>query len=128
MAENKRSIMRTSVRSNAIICHDTAESVATYAQYKKTRHWSNLRDRCIESCGGVCPICNLPAFLHIYHVNYDTLGHESIHDVLPICDICYKVAESEPNRIAFIRGLHRSYIASNISKTCFRPKKRQPPK
>ena len=84
-----------------IVCEDTGETVATYAEYLKTDHWRNLRERYKKSklWKGTCSVCwngtwgkkarsalkSKNMAIQFHHVTYERIGHERLSDIVPLC-------------------------------------------
>lgn len=73
----------------------------------KHPHWQTVRKTRFDFDGGKCAICH--ADLHgkayqTHHLNYQRLGHESIRDVITLCDRCHKTFHQHWSKSYFWKG------------------------
>lgn len=61
----------------------------TYKEYLESPLWKEKRDWII-SCNPECSICKRKNLLLVHHLNYDSVGNESIQDVKVICSYCHE--------------------------------------
>lgn len=65
-----------------------ASDAPWYSKYLASPHWRRFRGlvliladfRCADCAGEAC---------EVHHLNYDRIGHESFHDVVPVCQGCH---------------------------------------
>lgn len=73
----------------------------------KHPHWQTVRKTRFDFDGGRCVICH--ADLHgkayqTHHLNYQRLGHETIRDVITLCDRCHKTFHQHWSKSYFWKG------------------------
>lgn len=65
-----------------------------YMEYLKSEKWREFRKKIIEEKNSTCEICGLrtndTSMLHVHHLNYETLGHETPLDVALLCVHCHE--------------------------------------
>ena len=62
-----------------------------YGIYLKTKHWNDIRKYKLKSAKYTCQKCNgMNTKLHVHHKTYENRGHESIYDLIVLCEICHK--------------------------------------
>lgn len=59
------------------------------ANYLKTRHWQETRERVIARAGGRCEECGSPHGLEVHHKTYARLGDERPNDLEVLCRYCH---------------------------------------
>lgn len=83
-----------------------------YADYMRSPHWVETRERMIELAGRVCEFCGAPEnhtawnefiALNVHHVNYDHLWHETRADLIVLCHDCHSDAHKFPKRLEEIK-------------------------
>jgi len=57
-----------------------------YARYLKSDHWSEVKDQYVKSGRPRCCILCVSKKYALHHVSYDNLGHESLDDLIPLCE------------------------------------------
>ena len=69
------------------------QDIATlYSHYLSTRHWRFLRKKKLEECGSRCQHCKTHDDVKVHHKTYDTLGRESLDDLIALCQRCHSGA------------------------------------
>jgi len=63
-----------------------------YDLYLKTKHWKAFRLKALHQLGRKCMMCDTDEtkILHVHHLTYKNLGHESMEDVIILCPVCHK--------------------------------------
>ena len=64
-----------------------------YEDYLNSDHWQSLRSQVLDRDGYHCTRCentNINSVLHVHHKSYDRLGHESLDDLIVLCETCHK--------------------------------------
>ena len=77
-----------------------------YAEYLKTDHWFEMRNRMVQRTNFRCQLCNKSEHLEVHHNNYEGLGDERLEDLIVLCSECHgkfhdkieAVRESEQQR------------------------------
>ena len=78
---------------------------AKYRKYLKGRTWACIRLQRLALVRNCCVLCGLEA-TQVHHSRYpDTLGRETISDIVSLCKICHERYHSEIEPV--IRGLPR---------------------
>ena len=62
----------------------------TYSEYLLTEHWRKIRRWVLEFWRGRCALCFSDTRVEVHHRHYDSLGHELITDLLPLCHECHE--------------------------------------
>jgi hypothetical protein len=82
------------------------EARKRYQRYLRTPHWHRMRLRVLQRAGGQCEgelsgpatpyepwgsvtRCPATTTLQVHHLHYNTLGHESLTDLLCLCAACH---------------------------------------
>jgi uncharacterized protein YlaI len=60
-----------------------------YHSYLNSKDWYNKRNICLEYANYKCSICDETENLHVHHLNYNTVGNESISDLIVVCKSCH---------------------------------------
>ena len=60
-----------------------------YEDYLKTDEWRWKRQFILNFWGRRCALCNSNTRLHVHHRNYDSLGNESVTDMVALCATCH---------------------------------------
>jgi 5-methylcytosine-specific restriction endonuclease McrA len=78
-----------------------------YAEYLKTEHWREVRERALRLAGHKCDLCSKTQYLRVHHRTYEHRGFEFDEDVRVLCDDCHKthhnVMPEPPPDIEIIR-------------------------
>jgi len=62
-----------------------------YVEYIKSKEWTKFANKKKRLVKGRCQACfSTQRMLTCHHINYDSLGHESLRDVLALCWSCHK--------------------------------------
>ena len=61
-----------------------------YHNYLNTKEWFDKRNISLEYANYKCCRCNETENLQIHHLNYNTVGDESIGDLEVVCNKCHK--------------------------------------
>ncbi len=61
-----------------------------YAEYLKTDHWRELREKAIYNAGRRCCLCSEDRWLEVHHNNYRCLWHEKFNNVAVLCQRCHE--------------------------------------
>lgn len=56
-----------------------------YAEYLRTAHWQNVRERTLRLAGYRCQVCLISAPLDVHHIFYGRRGCEEPEDVIALC-------------------------------------------
>lgn len=79
--------MRVSIK-----CEDTGEEFNNYYSYLESRHWKTKKEEFLNSkyYNGKCCRCKQKKkFMNIHHLHYDSVGNESLTDLVAICVACH---------------------------------------
>ena len=84
-----------------------AHGKKNYSKYLHTKHWHTIRTGKMESVGGACEYCGLPAN-DVHHLHYNTLWRESNGDLEALCRTCHELRhfgtlEDQRKRVADAR-------------------------
>lgn len=60
-----------------------------YEEYLKTDEWRWKRQFILNFWGRRCALCNSSNGMHVHHRNYNSVGNESITDVIALCSSCH---------------------------------------
>lgn len=64
---------------------------AEYAEYLKSEHWQETRQRMLAFSGNRCQLCSSNGqTLNVHHNNYDRLGCEWVTDLCVLCRPCHE--------------------------------------
>lgn len=62
-----------------------------YAEYLKTDHWKEMRQRELKRAGFRCQVCNISRVqLHVHHRTYENRGNEQRGDLIVLCADCHE--------------------------------------
>ena len=64
----------------------TPEYLAYITTFPK---WAALRAAVRKRCSNVCERCHQRPMAHTHHLHYRTLYHESLDDLMGLCDPCH---------------------------------------
>jgi len=71
-------------------------SKETYADYRESNHWQNLRVLCHARFSGKCVICESESALQCHHWIYRrTFQETTIADLVLLCDSCHGMVHRE---------------------------------
>jgi 5-methylcytosine-specific restriction endonuclease McrA len=63
-----------------------------YAEYLKTEHWQQIRNRSLRHAGYRCQICNAKDVpLNVHHRTYERRGEEITRDLIVLCKDCHEL-------------------------------------
>ena len=57
----------------------------SYADYLKTKHWKNIREKKIKDANNKCQLCCKTNNLHVHHRTYENIGNENNKDLVVLC-------------------------------------------
>jgi hypothetical protein len=61
-----------------------------YSEYLKSDEWKQITKAKREEAGNKCQLCNNGNFtLHVHHRTYDNIFHESLSDLIVLCENCH---------------------------------------
>lgn len=78
-------------------CNDTGETVETYSEYLKTKHWNNIKQQMYKKYRYHCCVCGWSHGIQIHHKTYERVGNESLDDLIYICKACHKLYHDNPD-------------------------------
>jgi hypothetical protein len=61
-----------------------------YQEYLASREWALLKNRVRERSGGICERCKKAPQQATHHKTYERIGHESLDDLLGVCNPCHE--------------------------------------
>lgn len=61
-----------------------------YTSYLASAQWKAKRKMVIARANGICEKCRQRVIQNIHHIHYDTLGYESLSDLLGVCRPCHR--------------------------------------
>jgi hypothetical protein len=68
-----------------------------YADYLRTDHWRETRERALMRAGHQCKRCEATdRRLDVHHLSYERLGRELESDLTVLCSICHAIEHGEP--------------------------------
>src|SRR5262245_61093389 len=71
-----------------------------YEDYLASEHWSNVRKLWLASdYPTTCQGCGAFHF-QLHHLTYRRLGHESLRDLIPLCEPCHQLLHAISKRYA----------------------------
>jgi len=78
-------------------CSDTKESVATYNEYLKSKHWLKKKIKYFQSYKKrtknkkkQCECCGKKSTVQLHHKTYDRIGKEKLTDLMYACKKCHE--------------------------------------
>lgn len=75
---------------HAVYCEDTEETITSYADYLKSKHWENIRAWFRGTKARKhCYICGGREKLNLHHKTYKNLGKERWIDLVYLCERCH---------------------------------------
>jgi 5-methylcytosine-specific restriction endonuclease McrA len=74
-----------------------------YQDYLETIWWSVIRSLALAAGYRQCEFCGATGRLHVHHLNYEHLGHETPSDLIVLCWSCHADAHEFPKRLEEIR-------------------------
>lgn len=69
------------------------EEVKTYKQYLRTPHWKYTAAEARKRANYKCEMCGTMSArkkLHVHHLTYNNLWHESAWELMALCESCHK--------------------------------------
>jgi len=60
-----------------------------YHSYLNTKDWYKIRNKALKNADYKCSKCGCTENLQVHHLNYDTIGNESIGDLFVCCKCCH---------------------------------------
>ena len=69
-----------------------------YTEHLASPAWRRIRESALARAGGRCERCGKPFGSHdleVHHRHYDTLGRESLSDVVVLCRPCHRKADED---------------------------------
>lgn len=67
----------------------------SYQDYLESYLWKNKRDWIIQLANFKCQNCGSNKGLVVHHINYNSVGNESIEDVEVLCKKCHSEKHKE---------------------------------
>jgi hypothetical protein len=61
-----------------------------YHSYLNSEEWHDKRNKMLEYSDYKCSMCSASENLQVHHLNYNTVGNESLGDLLVVCNSCHK--------------------------------------
>jgi hypothetical protein len=78
--------------------------------YLKSKHWTDLRGRKLESCGRVCDNCgHQGGNLHVHHLRYRKVYNVRLADLQVLCSECHKTEHQN------VPEIHRPSINTGLN-------------
>lgn len=66
-----------------------------YRRYIASEKWEEVRRQKLKNCGNKCEVCGISGVtIDVHHKNYDSLGCESMADLLAVCRSCHRQADA----------------------------------
>tara|TARA_R110000824_G_scaffold387601_1_gene582948 strand:+ start:110 stop:643 length:534 start_codon:yes stop_codon:yes gene_type:complete len=62
-----------------------------YHSYLNTKEWHDKRNKMLKYANYKCSRCENTEKLQIHHLNYNTIGEESLSDLEVVCVSCHKI-------------------------------------
>lgn len=78
-----------------------------YQTYINSPEWKEKASRL--KTGGVCLVCKSNTNLHVHHLSYENLGHETSNDLVVLCAIHHRKAHFS-NTGRFINDSRVNYL------------------
>ena len=72
-------------------CKDTQETVETYGEYLKTKHWDNIKQLMFKTYLYQCSVCGGVQKLQVHHKTYERIGDEDMNDLVYLCKACHRL-------------------------------------
>lgn len=66
-----------------------AKRSVPYADYLRTWHWYEIREKALERAGERCELCNSTTRLQVHHKSYENIWREELEDVIVLCRRCH---------------------------------------
>lgn len=64
-----------------------------YSQvYLRSDHWQEIRAKALASSNFCCQGCSATKKLQVHHLTYNTLGSETVDDLMVLCDSCHSLS------------------------------------
>ena len=60
-----------------------------YDKYIRSKAWKIKRDAFLAHYNHQCVVCNSKEHLHVHHLHYQSVGHETTEDVTVCCRRCH---------------------------------------
>lgn len=60
-----------------------------YSEYLLTSHWRAIRQKALCLAKFKCHLCNNKNCLQVHHKTYINIGHESMEDIVVLCESCH---------------------------------------
>ena len=61
-----------------------------YHEYLQTKDWFNKRNQALAFSDYKCNRCKSMENIQVHHLNYNTIGNESLSDLEVLCNSCHK--------------------------------------
>ncbi len=76
-----------------LIDPENVEPVADilYGEYLRTKHWERVKKRIKYIFQNKCQLCCSEVNLHVHHNDYRNMWHETIADVVLLCEKCHNL-------------------------------------
>ena len=77
---------------------DKKKFTGDYREYLESPHWLNTATLRKIKSNYVCDACRTNKRLEVHHLHYNSLGNESMDDLMTLCHDCHKFAHKLFNR------------------------------
>lgn len=61
-----------------------------YAEYLKSEHWQQTRERVLTFWDHSCVLCGSRTNLEVHHRSYAHVGQERLNELIVLCDTCHE--------------------------------------
>jgi phage terminase large subunit GpA-like protein len=68
---------------------ELTERQKEYSKYLRSQDWKDRRTVLADQWNNKCACCGGNNILQLHHLNYDSLGTETIYDVVLLCKGCH---------------------------------------
>jgi hypothetical protein len=68
-----------------------------YQKYLASREWALLKEAVKDRDGNVCERCRKNPHYSVHHLTYEHVGHESLEELLGVCNDCHKFLSAKSN-------------------------------
>lgn len=65
-----------------------------YVEYLQSKEWNRRRSQRLILSNNRCEACGKRKRLHVHHLTYKNVFHETMDDLMTLCDICHTAIEA----------------------------------
>ena len=62
-----------------------------YDRYIRSKAWKQKREIFLDAFNHQCAMCHQKEHLHVHHLHYQSVGHETLEDVVVCCRRCHYI-------------------------------------